>query len=156
VTPEQRAAANSVAIPLLRLPELEGLPLPAYMTAGAAGMDLHAAVHAPLTLRSMERAMVPCGFKLAIPAGFEAQIRPRSGLALRCGITVLNAPATIDSDYRGDVRVLLINLGKEPFIIQRGDRIAQMIVCPVARAVLSEVSALPESIRGEGGFGHTG
>lgn len=132
------------------------VPLPAYQTDGAVGMDLCAAVDAPLTLAPGERGLVGTGWAIALPEGFEAQVRPRSGLALRHGITVLNSPGTVDPDYRGELRVLLVNHGREPFVIQRGDRIAQMVVAPVARAALVEVSALPATARGGGGYGSTG
>lgn len=136
-------------------PAADPLPLPRYMTADAAGMDLLADVDAPLTLAPLQRALVPTGIAVEIPAGFEAQIRPRSGLALRHGITLLNTPGTIDADYRGEIQVLTINLGAEPFTIRRGERIAQMIVAPVTRAELREVESLSDTARGEGGFGHT-
>jgi dUTP pyrophosphatase len=141
-----------------RLPHAEGLPLPAYETSGAAGMDLRAAVpdDAPMTLRPGARDMVPTGLTWAIPQGFEVQIRPRSGLAAKAGVTCLNTPGTIDSDYRGEVKVILINLGAEDFIIRRGDRIAQMVVAPVTQAVWSEADSLDETARGAGGFGSTG
>lgn len=139
-----------------RLPEGEGLPLPAYMTDGAAGADVHAAVVEPLTIAPGARALVPAGFSLEIPAGFEVQIRPRSGLALKFGVTVLNAPGTIDSDYRGPVGVILANFGDAPFTVGRGDRIAQMILAPVARAEFAERDELAVSARAEGGFGSTG
>lgn len=137
-------------------PEGEGLELPAYATEGAAGMDLRAAINEDVTLEPGARALISAGFSMEIPAGYEAQVRPRSGLALRHGITVLNSPGTIDSDYRGTVAVILVNLGEEPFVIQRGERIAQMIVAPVTRAELRPVDELGESSRGDGGFGHTG
>jgi len=135
------------------------LPLPAPATAGSAGLDLRAALEAELELAPGARALVPTGFALAIPPGFEGQVRPRSGLALRHGITLPNAPGTIDSDYRGEVSVILQNGGKEPFVVRRGDRIAQLVIAPVLRAELIEVhsaDALGASERGEGGFGHTG
>ncbi|MEW6031496.1 MAG: dUTP diphosphatase [Bacillota bacterium] len=134
----------------------EDLPLPAYMTPGAAGMDLLAANLEPVVLRPGGRALIPTGLKLEIPAGFEGQVRPRSGLAARAGVTVLNAPGTIDSDYRGEVKVVLANLGTEVFIVRRGDRIAQLVICPVVRAELKVAAGLAGSERGEGGFGHTG
>jgi dUTP pyrophosphatase len=137
-------------------PEGEGLELPAYATEGAAGMDLRAAIHEDVTLEPGGRALISAGFSMEIPPGHEAQVRPRSGLALRHGVTVLNSPGTIDSDYRGTVAVILVNLGEEPFVIQRGERIAQMIVAPVTRAELRPVDELGESLRGDGGFGHTG
>lgn len=134
----------------------EPLPLPRYMTSGSAGLDLLADVTTPVTLASLERKLIPTGLALALPDGYEAQVRPRSGLALRHGITVANAPGTIDSDFRGELCVLLVNLGSEPFVIQRGERIAQLVVAPVVRAELVEVETLPESVRGAGGFGSTG
>ncbi len=145
-------------IPITRLPHAEGIPLPAYETALAAGMDLRAAVpdHEPLILKPMARAMVPTGLAFAVPAGFEAQVRPRSGLAAKAGITCLNTPGTIDADYRGEVKVILINLGEEDFVIRRGDRIAQLVIAPVASATWVEVDSLEETQRGAGGFGSTG
>jgi dUTP pyrophosphatase len=139
-----------------RLPHAYDLPLPGYMTAGAAGMDLLAAVAGPLTLLPGKRALVPTGLQLALPAGIEAQVRPRSGLAIKHGICVLNSPGTIDADYRGEIKIILANLGEEPFVVQRGDRIAQLVFGRVFRAYFSEVEVLPETGRGEGGFGHTG
>jgi len=144
------------AVLVLRLAEGAGLPLPAYMSAGAAGADIVAAVDAPRTLAPGERALIPTGFALEVPAGFEVQVRPRSGLAFKHGVTVLNAPGTIDSDYRGPVGVLLVNLGSEPFTIARGDRIAQLIVAPVARALFGEAAVIGASDRGADGFGSTG
>jgi dUTP pyrophosphatase len=132
------------------------LPLPRYMSPGAAGMDILADLDADVVLGAGERRLVPTGLTIAIPAGFEGQVRPRSGLAARDGVTVLNGPGTIDSDYRGEVQVLLVNLGAAPVRIRRGDRIAQLVVAPVANAVLREVDALPASERGAGGFGSTG
>jgi dUTP pyrophosphatase len=145
-------------IPISRLPHGEGIPLPAYETALAAGMDLRAAVpdHEPLILKPMARAMVPTGLAFAVPAGFEAQVRPRSGLAAKAGITCLNTPGTIDADYRGEVKVILINLGEEDFVIRRGDRIAQLVIAPVASASWMEVESLDATARGAGGFGSTG
>ena len=130
------------------------LPLPSYATEGAAGLDLRADV--ALALQPGARALVPTGLALAIPPGFEGQVRPRSGLALRAGLTCLNSPGTIDSDYRGEVGVILVNLGQEPVAIARGDRIAQLVIAPVVRAGLLEGVSLPPTGRGEGGFGHTG
>ena len=147
---------SAVVVPIRCLPHGRDLPLPAYATPAAAGMDLLAAVAEPVTLRPGERRLIPSGIALAVPEGFEAQIRPRSGLALRHGVTVLNSPGTIDADYRGEIGVLLVNLGEAPFTIARGDRIAQMVVSPVARASWSETTDLPESERGAGGFGSTG
>ena len=148
----------TVEVRIRRLPHAEGLPLPAYETAHAAGMDLRAAVEdgAPLTLAPGARAMVPTGLAIALPEGFEAQVRPRSGLAAKHGITCLNTPGTIDADYRGEVKVILVNLGSEPFEIARGERIAQMVVAPVTRAVWAEVEELDDTTRGAGGFGSTG
>ena len=141
-----------------RLPHAEGLALPTYETAGSAGMDLRAAVTeaAPLTLEPGARALVPTGLKMALEPGWEAQVRPRSGLALKHGITCLNTPGTIDSDYRGEVGVILVNLGQEPFVIRRGERIAQMVIAPVAQVSVFEVETLDETERGAGGFGSTG
>lgn len=132
------------------------LPLPSRASSGAAGFDLRAAVDQPLNLAPGERATIPTGITLAIPEGFEGQVRPRSGLAARHGVTLLNAPGTIDSDYRGEVKVILINLGPEPFTVNRGDRIAQLLIAPVSRCELEEVAELQETIRGSGGFGSTG
>ena len=145
-------------IPVVQLPHAQGLPLPAYETPLAAGMDLRAAVgdDAPMTLKPMARAMVPTGLSFAVPAGFEAQVRPRSGLAAKAGITCLNTPGTIDADYRGEVKVILINLGEEDFVIRRGDRIAQLVIAPVASAQWRPVESLDETARGAGGFGSTG
>lgn len=145
-------------IPVTRLPHGDGVPLPAYETALAAGMDLRAAVgeDEPLILKPMARAMVPTGLAFAVPAGFEAQVRPRSGLAAKAGVTCLNTPGTIDADYRGEVKVILINLGEEDFVIRRGDRIAQLVIAPVASARWQEVASLDETARGAGGFGSTG
>jgi dUTP pyrophosphatase len=145
-------------IPLKRLPHAEGLPLPAYETAHAAGMDLRAAVAdgETLTLKPGARAMVPTGLAFAVPVGFEAQVRPRSGLAAKAGVTCLNSPGTIDADYRGEVKVILINHGEEDFHIRRGDRIAQLVIAPVAQALWAEVEDLEETARGAGGFGSTG
>lgn len=145
-----------VEVLIEHLPHGEGLPLPVYTTSGAAGADLCAAVTAELVLAPMERAAVPTGLRLAIPEGFEGQVRPRSGLALRQGLTVANAPGTVDADYRGEVRVVVINLGPEPIVIRRGDRIAQLVIAPVQRARFVEVTAVSETTRGGGGFGSTG
>jgi dUTP pyrophosphatase len=145
-----------IQIPVQVLPHGAGMELPAYATVHAAGMDLRAAVAEPLVLKPMERALVPTGLSLAIPEGYEAQIRPRSGLALKHGITCLNSPGTIDADYRGEVKVLLVNLGTEAFTIARGERVAQMVVAAHATAKFFPVPKLPETQRGEGGFGHTG
>ena len=141
-----------------RLPHADGLPLPAYDTSGSAGMDLRAAVaeETPMTLAPGARALVPTGLKIALEPGFEAQVRPRSGLALKHGITCLNSPGTIDSDYRGEVGVILINHGQEPFVIKRGERIAQLVVARHEQAAMVEVGTLDETARGSGGFGSTG
>ena len=138
------------------LPSAEGLPLPEYETEGAAGLDLRAAVTGPVVLQPGERARIPTGLRLGIPVGYEGQVRPRSGLALRHGLTLLNTPGTLDSDYRGEIQVLLINLGAEPCTLQRGDRIAQLVVAPSARPTLQVVSQLSPTERGAGGFGSTG
>lgn len=143
-------------VTIQRLPHGRDLPLPSYATADAAGMDLLAAVEIDIVIDPGQRVLVPTGIALALPAGYEAQVRPRSGLALKHGITVLNAPGTIDADYRGEVGVILVNLGGEPFAIRRGERIAQMVVAPVTRAILDDVAVLPASARGAGGFGSTG
>jgi len=145
--------APFVSIPVKRL--RPGATLPRYMTEHAAGMDLCAAIDAPLDLDPHKRALVPCGFAIAIPRGYEGQVRPRSGLALRSGLSIPNAPGTIDSDYRGEVCVIVINLGEERIRIAPGDRIAQLVVCPVAHARLDEVDELDDTQRGGGGFGHT-
>jgi dUTP pyrophosphatase len=147
---------QAVTVQIRRLDNAADLPLPEYKSSHAAAMDVAVAVEMPLTLHPGDRALVPCGFAIALPEGFEAQVRPRSGLASRHGITVVNAPGTIDADYRGEVMVALINLGREPFVVERGMRIAQLLVAPVSRVSWSEVEALPDSGRGAGGFGHTG
>lgn len=146
----------SLRVPLSRLPHGQGLPLPGYATDGAAGLDLAAAVEAPLTLAPGERALVPTGIAIALPEGYEAQVRPRSGFAIKHGVTVLNSPGTVDADYRGEIRVILINLGQAPVTIVRSERIAQLVIAPVLRAVLEETETLPASARGAGGFGSTG
>lgn len=139
-----------------RTTENPELPLPDYATAGSAGADLAACLAEPLTLAPGDRAAVPTGLRIALPEGYEAEVRPRSGLAARHGVTLANAPGTIDADYRGEVRILLVNLGREPVTIRRGDRIAQMLVRPISRARFVETAELPLTVRGEGGFGHTG
>jgi dUTP pyrophosphatase len=148
----------SSEILIQRLPHAQGLSLPRYETAGAAGFDLVAAVaeNSPIILENFARQLVPTGLRLQIPNGYEAQVRPRSGLALRHGITVLNSPGTIDSDYRGEVQVLLVNFGGEPFVVERGMRIAQMVIAPVVRVGFREVEELDETQRASGGFGSTG
>ena len=145
---------QSMTIAIRRLPHGAGLPLPAYATAGAAGMDVVAAED--VTLAPGGRHAVATGFAMAIPDGYEVQVRPRSGLALKHGITCLNTPGTIDSDYRGEVKVILANLGTEPFAVVRGERIAQLVPAPVLRATLAEVDSLDDTVRGAGGFGSTG
>jgi len=147
---------NTVAVTLCREPGCDDIPLPAYETEHAAGMDLRAAVAAPVVLAPGERNLIPTGLRIALPAGFEAQVRPRSGLAIRHGITMLNSPGTIDADYRGEIRLIAINLGQEPFTINRGDRIAQLVVAPVTRVQWTVAANLDTTARGEGGFGHTG
>ena len=148
----------SVMVDVKQLPHGEGLPLPAYQTAHAAGLDLLAAVadNAPVILAPGKHAMIPTGLTIALPPGTEAQIRPRSGLAAKHGVTVLNAPGTIDADYRGEILVLLINHGAEAFTVKRGERIAQMVIAPVVQAAFRVVASLPASERGTGGFGSTG
>jgi dUTP pyrophosphatase len=141
---------------VMKLPHGEGVPVPKYMSHAAAGMDIYAAVDKEIILKPGERKLIPTGFKMSIPEGVEAQIRPRSGLALKNGISVLNTPGTIDADYRGEVGVILINLGQEDFKINRGDRIAQMIINKVEQADIEEVKTLDETNRSSGGFGHTG
>lgn len=140
----------------IRIINHSGNPLPAYATAGSSGMDIRASLGSPLTLMPMERQLVPTGLFIELPEGFEAQIRPRSGLALKQGITCLNSPGTIDADYRGEIGVILVNLDTGPQTIQPGDRIAQMVIQRVEKAQLSETTALNETLRGTGGFGHTG
>ena len=147
---------SHLTVAIQRLPGNDDVPLPAYQSEHAAAMDLHAAVAAPITIAPGEIALIPCGFAMAVPVGYEAQIRPRSGLALKHGISIPNAPGTIDADYRGEVQVIVVNLGAEPFTIERSLRIAQMIVKPVPRVAWQEVDELPDSDRGAGGFGHTG
>ncbi|MBM3537514.1 MAG: dUTP diphosphatase [Alphaproteobacteria bacterium] len=146
----------SIAVPVTRLPHGAGLDLPAYATAHAAGVDLLAAVSADIVLRPGARALIPTGIAIALPANCEAQIRPRSGLALKYGVTVLNSPGTVDADYRGEIGVILINHGQEPFTVTRGLRIAQLVIAPVERLAWQETTSLSESERGSGGFGSTG
>ena len=149
---------SKISVSIKQLPHGEGMPLPAYQTPDAAGLDLLAAIpdDQPLTLSPGQRVLVPTGLVIALPAGFEAQVRPRSGLAARHGVTVLNAPGTIDADYRGEIGVLLINHGPADFTIKRGERIAQMVIAPVTHAELVVATALSETERGSGGFGSTG
>jgi dUTP pyrophosphatase len=150
--------STKVTVELQRLAHAEGLPLPAYQTAEAAGLDLMAAVPEgePMTLAPGQYALVPTGLAIALPPAFEAQVRPRSGLAAKHGVTVLNSPGTIDADYRGEIKVILINHGTAPFVIKRGERIAQMVIAPVVQAALVPVAELSETDRGAGGFGSTG
>jgi dUTP pyrophosphatase len=143
-------------IRVVRLPHAAGLPLPAYATAGAAGLDLLAAIGEPLVIAPGERALVPTGLLVAVPAGHELQVRPRSGLALRHGLILPNSPGTIDEDYRGEIQVIVMNLGAAPFTVERGARIAQAVLAPVTRALFREVDALDETARGAAGFGSTG
>ncbi|MGF1632428.1 MAG: dUTP diphosphatase [Phycisphaerae bacterium] len=149
---------ETVQVQIKRLPGHEDVPLPCRMSAHAAGFDLHAAVpaEAPVTLQPGDIALIPCGFAMAVPPGYEAQVRPRSGLATRFGISMPNAPGTIDADYRGEVKVPLINLGRAAFVVERGMRIAQMLVLPVPDVTMTEVLDLPPTERGEGGFGSSG
>lgn len=149
---------SALEIALKRLPHSEGLALPAYETAQASGMDLRAAIPAeqPVLLEPGSRALIPTGLAIALPDGFEAQVRPRSGLAIKHGVTCLNSPGTVDADYRGELAVVLINLGQAPFEIRRGDRIAQLVIAPVTQASWRVVESLPETGRGVGGFGSTG
>ena len=146
----------SVRVRIARLRGAEDLPLPSRATSGSSGFDLHAAVVAELRIEPGGRALVPTGLRIALPPGCEAQVRPRSGLALRHGIVLPNAPGTIDSDYRGEIQVILLNAGQEPFTVRRGDRIAQLVIAPVLRAEWSEVAELDDTARGAGGFGHSG
>jgi len=145
-----------VEVAVKRLPHAEGLALPRYLTPGASGADVAAALTAEIALAPSERAAIPTGLVLAVPSGYEVQVRPRSGLALRHGVTVANAPGTVDSDYRGELLVILVNLGRESYVIRRGERIAQLVVAPVVQAGFSERDELPPSSRGTGGFGSTG
>jgi len=146
----------AVRIRIKRHPHAESLELPKAATEGSAGVDLMAAIEGEMTIAPGQRELIPTGFSLAIPMGFEGQVRPRSGIALRHGIVVPNAPGTIDADYRGEVKVILLNAGSEPFVIKRGDRIAQLVIAPVVQSVFDEVANLDETERGEGGFGHSG
>lgn len=139
-----------------KLPHANDLPLPEYESKSAAGMDIRAALETPVTLRPGERTLLPTGLQMSVPEGFEAQIRPRSGLAIRNGITMLNSPGTIDADYRGEVKVIAINHGNENFTVEHGDRIAQMVIAPVTQFPVKEVNDLSSTDRGEGGFGSTG
>jgi dUTP pyrophosphatase len=147
-----------VTVRVKRLPHGEGLPLPAYQSAHAAGLDVVAAVpeDAAVTLEPGERALIPTGFALEVPIGYEAQVRPRSGLAIKHGVTLLNSPGTIDSDYRGELKVIMVNHGREPYTVRRGDRIAQLVIAPVSHVEIVAVEDLDATARGQGGFGSTG
>ena len=145
-----------VTIDVIRLPHMDGIDLPKFETDQAAGADLRAAIEAPVILEPGERTLIPTGFCMALPAGYEAQVRPRSGLALKHGITVLNSPGTIDADYRGEVGVLIINHGQKPFTVNRGDRFAQMVIAPVTQGAFHVVQTLSDTDRGSGGYGSTG
>ncbi len=148
---------QAISVPIIRTAEgADDLPLPQYATEHSAGMDICAAVEKEFVLRTGEAALIPTGFAIALPEGYEAQIRPRSGLAIKHQVTVLNSPGTIDADYRGEVKVILTNLGKQDFVIRRGDRIAQMVIAPYTRITWSEQEVLDTTTRGSGGFGHTG
>lgn len=147
---------EAVTVSVCLLPEAQDLPLPEYMSSGASGLDLRACVNEPLVIKPGARELIPTGIQVAIPQGYEGQVRPRSGLAYREGVTILNTPGTIDADYRGEIKVVVINLGQDNYVVNRGDRIAQMVICPVVNAQLQLVAELPASVRGEGGFGHTG
>lgn len=148
--------SNKAAVAITQLPHAKGLNLPDYATAHAAGVDLEAAVETPVTLKPGERQLIPTGLAIALPEGYEAQIRPRSGLAFKNGVTVLNSPGTIDADYRGEVKIILANLGAEPFTVERGMRVAQMVIAQYARVSWNIVAELDETARGAGGFGSTG
>jgi dUTP pyrophosphatase len=148
--------SERLKIQILRLPHGEGVPLPKYMSHSASGMDLYAAIDGEVVLKPGERKLIPTGFKMALPEGYEAQVRPRSGLAVKNGISVLNTPGTIDEDYRGEVGVILVNHGQEDFKVKRSDRIAQMVINKVEQADIEEVQSLTETHRSSGGFGHTG
>jgi dUTP pyrophosphatase len=146
----------SLRLSIKRLASAAGLPLPTYMTSGAAGMDLHAAVETDMVVQPGEVSLVPTGLEVAIPDGYEGQVRPRSGLAVKHALGIPNSPATIDADYRGEIRVPLINLGRSPFVVTRGMRIAQLVIAPVVRVTWEEVGDLPPTGRAKGGFGHSG
>ena len=147
---------DKVKLKVMRLPSSEGLELPSYQTSGSSGMDLRAAIYDQIIIPPMGRALIPTGLTVSIPPEFEGQVRPRSGLALRYGITVLNTPGTVDSDYRGELAVILVNLSDSPYTVKRGDRIAQLVVAKIAHAQIEVVNKIDTSNRGEGGFGHTG
>ncbi len=148
--------SHIIKVKIFQEPEAQDLPLPEYKTDGSVGMDLHAAVKEDVIIAPGERKLIPTGIRIAIPEGYEGQVRPRSGLAINHGIGMLNSPGTIDSDYRGEIQVILINLGENPFVIKRGDRIAQLVISPVVKVDWEVVIELPKTNRGAGGFGHTG
>ena len=145
-----------VNVPIVKADYATDIPLPCYMTDGSSGMDIHAAVEEDVQMLPGERTLIPTGIYAAVPNGYELQVRPRSGLAIKHGIGILNAPGTIDSDYRGEIKIIMINLGQEPFTVKRGDRVAQIVLCTVARACLEKRDELPPTERSDGGFGHTG
>jgi dUTP pyrophosphatase len=148
---------NQINMKISRTPGSgKDIPLPAYATEGASGMDLRAAVANPEVLKPGETKLIPTGFHIGIPEGYEGQVRPRSGLAIKCGVGILNSPGTIDSDYRGEVKIILTNFSQNEFVVSRGDRIAQLVICPVVRAQWEEVGEIESTMRGHGGFGHTG
>ncbi|MDY6825795.1 MAG: dUTP diphosphatase [Bacillota bacterium] len=147
---------QNVELPIKKLFSAHDIPMPCYMSKGASGMDIYAAVEKDVLIKEGKTALIPTGFTVAVPEGFEIQIRPRSGLAVREGIGILNSPGTIDSDYRGEIKIIIINLGEKPFVVKRGDRIAQMVLCPVVRAIVKQTAELPPTDRNDGGFGHTG
>ena len=148
--------AETIKIKVKRLDSHQVFPLPSYASTGSSGCDLRASVDAPITLNPGEVKLIPTGLAISVPPGYEAQIRPRSGIALKHGVGMVNSPGTIDADYRGEIGIILINWGKDPFVIQRGDRIAQMVIARVCRAEIREVDELDETDRGDGGFGHSG
>lgn len=154
--PQRKTPVENNAIPITILPHGAGLPLPAYATPQSAGMDLLAAISADITLAPLERKLIPTGIAIALPAGYEAQVRPRSGLALKSGVTVLNSPGTVDADYRGEIGVILVNLAQENFTVTRGMRVAQMVIARYEQITWDAAETLPESTRGAGGFGSTG
>jgi dUTP pyrophosphatase len=145
-----------VKIPVVKADHAKDIPLPCYMTDGSSGMDIYAAVEEDVLMLAGERALIPTGIYVAVPYGYELQVRPRSGLAIKHGIGILNAPGTIDSDYRGEIKIIMINMGQERFTVKRGDRVAQLVLCPVARANFEKRDELPPTERSDGGFGHTG
>lgn len=147
---------QNVELLIKKLSSANDIPMPCYMSKGASGMDIYAAVEKDILIEPGKSALIPTGLIVVVPEGFEIQIRPRSGLAVRKGISILNSPGTIDSDYRGEIKIIIINLGEKPFVVKRRDRIAQMVLCPVVRAIIKQSAELPSSDRNDGGFGHTG